>query len=127
MMMDDVDYDDSVFSMIARLMRVNYLAKTKRIRKLRLSRWKTIEIMKVIRFQSSNLNSKLKGYLLQTTKLWEELVVPPEKEKKPQLKPREEVNVSLKMVGEFSLVCCTRGEDMGENNLRVCEEVGFRH
>ena len=60
MMMDDVDYDDSVFSMIARLMRVNYLAKTKRIRKLRLSRWKTIEIMKVIRFQSSNLNSKLK-------------------------------------------------------------------
>ena len=110
MMMDDVDYDDSVFSMIARLMRVNYLAKTKRIRKLRLSRWKTIEIMKVIRFQSSNLNSKLKEYLLQTTKLWEELVVPPEKEKKPQLMPREEVNVSLKMVGEFSLVCCTRGE-----------------
>ena len=69
MMMDDVDYDDSVFSMIARLMRVNYLAKTKRIRKLRLSRWKTIEIMKVIRFQSSNLNSNLKEYLLQTTKL----------------------------------------------------------
>ena len=69
MMMDDVDYDDSVFSMIARLMRVNYLTKTKRIRKLRLSRWKTIEIMKVIRFQSSNLNSNLKEYLLQTTKL----------------------------------------------------------
>ena len=109
MMMDDVDYDDSLFSMTARLikMRFNYLAKTKRIRKVRLSRWKRIEIMKIIRFQSSNFNSNLKEYLFQTTKPWEELVVPPEKEKKAQLKPREEVNVSLKMVGEFSLVCCT--------------------
>ena len=98
MMIDDVDYDDSLFSMTARLMRVNYLAKTKRIRKLRLSRWKTIAIMKIIRFQSSNFNSNLKEYLFQTTKLWEELVVPPKKEKKTQLKPREEVNVSLKMV-----------------------------
>ena len=98
MMIDDVDYDDSLFSMTARLMRVNYLAKTKRIRKLRLSRWKTIAIMKIIRFQSSNFNSNLKEYLFQTTKLWEELVVQPEKEKKTQLKPREEVNVSLKMV-----------------------------
>ena len=98
MMIDDVDYDDSLFSMTARLMRVKYLAKTKRIRKLRLSRWKTIAIMKIIRCQSSNFNSNLKEYLFQTTKLWEELVVPPEKEKKTQLKPREEVNVSLKMV-----------------------------
>ena len=39
------------------LMRVNLLAKTKAyIGKLRLSRWKTIDIMKIIRFQS------LKGY-----------------------------------------------------------------
>ena len=82
MMIDDADYDDSLFSITARLMRVNYLAKKKRIRKLRLSRWKTIAIMKIIRFQSSNFNSNLKEYLFQTTKLWEELVVPPEKDKK---------------------------------------------
>ena len=104
MMIDDADYDDSLFSITARLMRVNYLAKTKRIRKLRLSRWKTIAIMKIIRFQSSNFNSNLKEYLFQTTKLWEECgeencgSYHQRKKKKTQLKPREEVNVSLKMV-----------------------------
>ena len=40
------------------LMRVNLLAKTKAyIGKLRLSRWKTIEIMKIIRFQSLKVTS----------------------------------------------------------------------
>ena len=61
--------------MIARLMRVNFSAKTKtNIGKLRLSRWKTIQIMKIIRFQSSNFTSTLKGYLFQTVKLLKELV-----------------------------------------------------
>ena len=41
---------------------------------MRLSRWKTIQIMKIIRFQSSNFTSTLKGYLFQTAKLWKELV-----------------------------------------------------
>ena len=49
------------------------LGKTN-IDKLRLSRWKTIQIMKIIRFQSSNFTSTLKGYLFQTEKLWKELV-----------------------------------------------------
>ena len=67
--------DGSGTSVIARLMRVNFLAKTKtNIGKLRLSRWKTIQIMKIIRFQSSNFTSTLKGYLFQTAKLWKELV-----------------------------------------------------
>ena len=67
--------DASGTSVIARLMRVNFLAKTKtNIGKLRLSRWKTIQIMKIIRFQSSNFTSTLKGYLFQTAKLWKELV-----------------------------------------------------
>ena len=62
--------------MIARLMRVNFLAKTKTNRgKLRLSHSKMIEIMKVVRFQSLNYTSKLKGYLFQNAKLREELVV----------------------------------------------------
>ena len=85
--------------MIARLMRVNFLEKTKtNIGKLRLSRWKTIQIMKLIRFQSSNFTSPLTGYLFQTAKLWQELVELTETRKKPRLKPKEEVNFSLKMV-----------------------------
>ena len=62
--------------MIARLQRVNFLARTHtNISKLRQSRWKTIEIMKIV--QSSNVTSKLKlkGYLFQTKKLWEDLIV----------------------------------------------------
>ena len=48
--------------MIARLMRVNFLANRKtNIGKLRLSCWKTIQIMDIGRFQSSNFTSKLKG------------------------------------------------------------------
>ena len=70
-----VFHDGPGTSMIARLMRENFLTKTKaNIRKLRLSRWKTIQIMKTIRFQSSNFTSTLKGYLFQTAKLWKELV-----------------------------------------------------
>ena len=62
--------------MIARLMRVNFSAKIKTNKgKLRLSHSKMIEIMKIVRFQSFNYTSKLKGYLFQTAKLREELVV----------------------------------------------------
>ena len=57
-------------STIARLMQVNFFAKTKtNIGNLPLSRWKTIEILKIVKFQSLNFTSKPKGYLLQTTKL----------------------------------------------------------
>ena len=57
-------------SKIERLMRVNFFTKTKpNIGNLPLSRWKTIEILKIVRFQSLNFTSKPKGYLLQTTKL----------------------------------------------------------
>ena len=42
---------------------------------LPLSLWKTIEISKIVRFQSLNFTSKPKGYLLQTPKLWEKLIV----------------------------------------------------
>ena len=63
-------------STIGRLMRVNFFAKTKtNIGNLLLSRWKTIEILKTVRFQSLNFTSKPKGYLLQTTKSWEKLIV----------------------------------------------------
>ena len=34
----------------------------------------TIQIMKIMRFQSSNFTSTLKGYLFQTVKLSKELV-----------------------------------------------------
>ena len=57
-------------------MRVNFFAKTKtNIGNLPLSLWNTIEILKIVRFQSLNFTSKPKGYLLQTTKLWEKLIV----------------------------------------------------
>ena len=57
-------------STIERLMRVNFFAKTKtNIGNLSLSRWKTIEILKTVRFQRLNFTSKPKGYLLQTIKL----------------------------------------------------------
>ena len=56
-------------------MRVNFFAKTKtNIGNLPPSRWKTIEILKIVRFQSLNFTSKPKGYLLQTIKLWEKLI-----------------------------------------------------
>ena len=57
-------------------MRVNFFAKTKtNIANLPLIRWKTIEIFKIVRFQSLNFTSKPKGYLLQTTKSWKKLIV----------------------------------------------------
>ena len=49
--------------------------KKKNIDNLPLSRWKMIEISKIVRFQSLNFTSKPMGYLLQTTKLWEKLIV----------------------------------------------------
>ena len=56
-------------------MRVNFFTKTKtNIGNLSPSRWKTIEILKIVRFQSLNFTSKTKGYLLQTIKLWEKLI-----------------------------------------------------
>ena len=69
-------WEERLLSMIARLMRVNFSAKIKTNKgKLRLSHSKMIEIMKIVRFQSFNYTSKLKGYLFQTAKLREELVV----------------------------------------------------
>ena len=57
-------------------MQVNFFAKTKtNIGNLLLSHWKTIEILKIVTFQNLNFISKSKGYLLQTTKLWEKLIV----------------------------------------------------
>ena len=54
--------------MIVRLMRVNFSPKTKtNSGKMWPSRWKTIQIMKIIRFQSSNFTSKLRGHLLKMT------------------------------------------------------------
>ena len=48
---------------------------------------------KAVRFETSNLTSELKGYLFQTTKLWEELVVLTAKFKKPRSqKKKREVN-----------------------------------
>ena len=56
-------------------MRVNFFAKTKtNIVNLPPSRWKTIEILKIVRFQSLNFTSKPKRYLLQTIILWEKLI-----------------------------------------------------
>ena len=60
-------------------MRVNLLAETKAyIGKLRLSRWKTIEIMKIIRFQSLKVTST-QGISVSNNQSWEELVVRTEK------------------------------------------------
>ena len=57
-------------------MRVNVFAATKtNIVNLPLSRWKTIEIFKIVRFQRLHFITKSKRYLLQTTKLWEKLIV----------------------------------------------------
>ena len=53
---------------------------------MRLSRWKTIQNMKIMRFQSLNFTSTLKGYLFQTVKLWKELVELKQTLKKPRLK-----------------------------------------
>ena len=48
------------------LMQVNFFAKTKtNMSNLPPSRWKTTEILKIVKFQSLNFNSKPKGYLLQ--------------------------------------------------------------
>ena len=56
-------------SAIARLMRVNFFEKKTKpnIDNLPLSRWKTIEISKIVRFQSLNFTSKRMECLLQTT------------------------------------------------------------
>ena len=63
---------------------------------LPLRHWKTIEILQIVRFQSLNFTSKPKGYLLQTTKMWEKLIVLKRRRKKAT-KPKEEVNfLSLK-------------------------------
>ena len=49
--------------------------KNKQIGNLLLSHWKMIEILKIVTFQNLNFISKSKEYLLQTTKLWEKLIV----------------------------------------------------
>ena len=74
-------------------MRVYIFAKTKtNIGNIPLRHWKTIEISKIVGFQSLNYTSKPKGYLLQTTKLWEKLTVL-NRRKKKRRSPKEEVNV----------------------------------
>ena len=74
------------------------LYKNKNIGNLLRSRWKMIEISKKVRSQSLNFTIKPKGYLLQTTKLWEKLIVLNGRRKKGT-KPQEEVNfLSLKRV-----------------------------
>ena len=80
-------------------MRVNFFAETKtNIVNLPLSHWKKIEILKIVRFQKLYFISKAKGYLLQTTKLWEKLIVLNRRREKAT-KPKEEVNfLSLKRV-----------------------------
>ena len=73
-------------------MGVNFFAKTKtNVGNLPLSLWKTIETLKRVRFQSLNFASKPKGYLLQTTKLWEKLTVLKRRRTKVT-KPKGEVN-----------------------------------
>ena len=69
---------------------VGQFTKTKaNICNLPRSSWKTIEIFKKVRFQSFNFTSKPKGYLLQTTKLWEKLIVLNRtKKKKDEVKRR---------------------------------------
>ena len=54
---------------------------------LPLRHWKTIEILQIVRFQSLNFTSKPKGYLLQTTKMWEKLIVLNTRKKKA-MKPK---------------------------------------
>ena len=80
-------------------MQVNFFAETKtNIVNLSLSRWKKIEILKIGRFQRLHFISKSKGYLLQTTKLWEKQIVLNRRREKVT-KPKEEVNfLSLKRV-----------------------------
>ena len=89
--------DDPGTSTIARLMGVNFFAKTNtNVGNLPLSLWKTIETLKRVRFQCLNFTSKPKGYLLQTTKMWEKLIVLKRRRKKAT-KAKEEVNfLSLK-------------------------------
>ena len=51
-------------STIARLMGVNFFAKSKtNVGNLPLSLWKTIETLKKARFQNLNFTSKPKGYI----------------------------------------------------------------
>ena len=54
-------------------------------------------LQKTLRFQSWNLTGKLKGYLFQKTKLWEELVVLTAKFKKPRSQKKKQ-EVIKKMV-----------------------------
>ena len=65
-----------------------------------------IEISKKGRSQSLHFTSKPKGYLLQTTKFWEKLIVLNRRNKKAT-KPKEEVNLKrvkfVKMTISYSL------------------------
>ena len=45
------------------------MLKKQNIFNLPLSQWKTIEILKIVRFQSLNFTSKPKGCLLQKNKI----------------------------------------------------------
>ena len=58
------------------------------------------EIMKIVRFQSLNYTSKLKGYLFQTTKLREELVTSTNR----QVKKRDEAKQRSKIENDNILL-----------------------
>ena len=67
------------------------------------------EIMKIVRFQSLNYTSKLKGYLFQTTKLREELVTSTNRQvkKRDEAKQRSKLKMTIFYYLEFSyfLLC----------------------
>ena len=85
-------WDERLRSMIARLLRGPFWQKH---RQTSVNCCKRIEIRKNARFKSSNVTGKLKGYLFQLTKLWEELVVLTAKLKKPQSQKKEKTRRNL--------------------------------
>ena len=69
-------------------MRVNVFAKTKtKTGNFHAEALENDEILKIVRFQRLNFTSEPKGYLLQTTKLWEKLIVL-NRRKKKETKPK---------------------------------------
>ena len=87
-------------------MRVNLFAKTK----ICAESLKNDRYLKTVRFQSLNFTSKPKGYLLQTTKLWEKLIVlkrrkeTSDEAKRSRLFKLEKGKVCLNDIITFSLI-----------------------
>ena len=91
-------WDERLHSMIARLKRGTF---SKNTNKHWLVKAESLQNdrnqQKTARFKSWNLTGKLKGYLFQKTKLWEELVALTAKVKKPRSQKKKQ-EVSKKMV-----------------------------